>query len=97
VGFEQLDGVNIFETTTKISGLQPIEFVNEQITELAIPSIPVVKGRYRVKAKIGDEHAIRLIDELGSNPFVIESGRPEIGMFWIKHSWRFPEAAKGSV
>ena len=97
VGFEQLDGTNIFETTTKISGLQPIEFVNEQITELAIPSIPVVRGRYRAKAKVGDEHAIRLIDERGSNPFVIVSGRPEMGLFWMKHSWRFPEATKGSV
>ena len=91
IGLEQPDGRVIFETTTKISGLKHFEFVGEQVIELAIPSIPIVGGRYRAKAKVGDEHALRLIDELSSKPFVIESARPEIGMVWVEHYWRFPD------
>ena len=92
VGFERTDGQRIFATTTKISGPGPVEFAGEQIIELVIPSIPVVGGRYRAKARIGDEHAIRVIHEFDSEPFQIESERPEIGMVWMNHHWRFPKA-----
>jgi len=90
VGFERTDGQPIFATTTKVSGLGPVEFSGEQVIELVIPSIPVVGGKYRAKARIGDEHAIRVIHEFDSEPFQIESERPEIGMIWMKHYWRFP-------
>jgi lipopolysaccharide transport system ATP-binding protein len=91
IGFERTDGQRVFATTTKVSGLGPVEFTGEQIIELVIPSIPVVGGKYRAKARIGDEHAIRVIHELASEPFLIESDRPEIGLVWMKHHWRFPE------
>jgi len=90
VGFERTDGRRVFATTTKISGLDPVEFAGEQIVELVIPSIPVVGGEYRAKAMVGDEHAIRVIHEFDSEPFRIESDRPEIGVVWMEHHWRFP-------
>lgn len=91
VGFERTDGRRVFATTTKISGLDPVEFTGEQIIELVIPSIPVVGGEYRAKAMVGDEHAIRVIHEFDSEPFRIESDRPEIGVVWMEHHWRFPD------
>ena len=92
IGFERPDGQVVFGTTTKISGLKPVEFVGEQVMELVIPSIPLVGGSYRVKAIVGDQHALRPIHELSSVPFQIESDHPEIGMLWIEHHWRFLEA-----
>ena len=92
IGFERPDGQVVFGTTTKISGLKPVEFVGEQVMELVIPSISLVGGSYRVKAIVGDQHALRPIHELSSAPFQIESDHPEIGMLWIEHHWRFPEA-----
>lgn len=97
VGFGQPNGQKIFETTTKISGLRPLEFVGSQVIELVIPSIPVSGGNYRAHAIVGDEHALRLIHQLSSEPFIIESDRPEIGTLWIEHQWRFPRAAGVSV
>ncbi len=91
VGFDRTDGRRVFATTTKISGLDPVEFAGEQIVELVIPSIPVVGGEYRAKAMVGDEHAIRVIHEFDSEPFRIESDRPEIGVVWMEHHWRFPD------
>jgi len=93
IGFERADGQRIFATTTKHSGLMPVEFKGEKIVELVIPSIPVVGGTYRAKARVGDEHAVRVIHELDTGPFQIESDRPEIGMVWMTHEWRFPGTA----
>jgi lipopolysaccharide transport system ATP-binding protein len=91
IGFERIDGQGIFATTTKLSGLRPVEFAGERIIELVIPSMPVVGGAYRARAMVGDEHAMTVIHELESEPFQIESDRPEIGMVWMKHHWRFPQ------
>lgn len=93
IGIGQADTEPLFETTTKISGVKPIEFVGEQITELLIPSIPI-GGNYRAKVRVGDEYAIRKIYEMRSKPFLIESDRPEIGTVWMEHHWRRPEAAR---
>ena len=90
--FERPDGQVVFGTTTKISGLKPVEFAGEQVMELVIPSIPLVGGSYRAKVVVGDQHALRLIHELSSAPLLVESDHPEIGMLWIEHHWRFPEA-----
>ena len=68
-----------------------------QVFELVIPSIPIVGGKYRAIARVGDGHALRLIYEFGSKPFLIESDRPEIGMVWMKHQWRFPKAPGSPV
>jgi len=93
IGFDRMDGQGVFTTTTKLSGLRPVAFAGERIIELVIPSIPVVGGTYRAKAMVGDEHAMTVIHELDSGPFKIESDRPEIGMVWINHHWRFPGSA----
>ena len=90
IRIEKLDGRRIFATTTKLSGHEPMEFDGVQIFELVIPSIPLVGGKYRAKARVGDEHALRLIHEFAGEPFLIESDRPEVGMVWMKHQWRFP-------
>ena len=96
VGIEigQPDGQSVFGTTTKIAGLRPIEFADEQIVELVIPSIPILGGAYRAIVSVGDEHALRLIHQVSSAPFTIESDRPEFGMVWIEHHWRLPNTPR---
>jgi hypothetical protein len=39
---------------------------------------------------VGDENGLRLIDKMSSEPFLIKSDRPEMGMFWLDHHWRLP-------
>ena len=90
VGFGFSDEVQVFETTTKMSGLDPILFSGEQTIELVIPSIPILGGNYLVRVRVGDEHAMREIDRMTHGPFVIESDHPEIGMMWMPHSWNVP-------
>lgn len=97
IRIEQLDGQIVFATTTKLSGHRPIDFNGLQVFELVIPSIPIVGGKYRAIARVGDGHALRLIYEFGSKPFLIDSERPEIGMVWMKHQWRFPKAPGSPV
>jgi len=83
-------GAQVFETTSKMSGLAPILFSGEQTIEMVIPSIPILGGNYRVKARVGDEHAIREIHEMSYGPFVIESEHSDMGMMWMPHSWNVP-------
>ncbi len=90
VGFGFTDGSQVFETTTKMSGLDPILFFGEQEVELIIPSIPILGGNYVVRARVGDEYALRTIHQMSLDPFVIESEHPEIGMMWMAHSWKIP-------
>jgi ABC-type polysaccharide/polyol phosphate transport system ATPase subunit len=89
MGIDQADGKTVFGTTTKISGHQPMEFVDEQNIEFVIPSIPFLSGSYRAVAFVGDLHALRPIDRLISKPFMIESNHPEFGAYWVDHFWRF--------
>ena len=91
VGFGFTDGAQVFETTTKMSGMDPILFSGEQTVELIIPSIPILGGNYVVRARVGDEYALRTIHQMSLDPFVIQSEHPEIGMVWIPHSWKIPE------
>jgi len=91
IGFERPDGRQIFGTTTKISGFEPVEFAGVQVIELVIPSIPILGGSYQVRAMVGDQHALKPIHKLSSAPFLINSDHPEIGMLWMKHHWRFPK------
>ena len=90
IGFGFSDGTQVFETTTKTSGLDPILFSGEQIIELTIPSIPILGGNYVVRVRAGDEHALRMVHQISHGPLVIESEHPEMGMMWMPHSWNIP-------
>jgi ABC-type polysaccharide/polyol phosphate transport system ATPase subunit len=90
--FEQTDGQLIFAATTKDSGLGPIRFFGDQTTRFVVPSMPLVGGRFIAKAMVGDEHTLRLIDQMKGEPFLVEGKRPELGMLWMEHHWQLPEA-----
>ena len=89
IGFEKLDGSRIFVSTTKYSGFDPVDLMGERVIELVIPSIPVGRGRYRARARVGDKHGRILFYDLASNPFLIESDHPAVGLMWMEHSWQF--------
>lgn len=90
IGLGFADGVQVFETTTKMSGLEPILFSGQQTIELVIPSIPILGGNYLVRVRVGDEYALRTIHQMNHGPIDIESEHPEIGMTWMPHSWNIP-------
>ncbi len=90
IGFGFSDDTQLFETTTKMSGLDPILFSGEQLIEMTIPSIPILGRNFTVRARVGDEHALRTVHQATRGPLDIESEHPEIGMTWFPHSWNIP-------
>ena len=90
VGIFDLAGKRIFETTTKLTADSGILFHGEQVTKLFLPQIQIAGGKYFVQVRVGDVHALRVIDEFKSPPFVIESKNPEMGMVWLQHTWAIP-------
>jgi ABC-type polysaccharide/polyol phosphate transport system ATPase subunit len=88
IGLERSDGQIIFASTTKSQGLAPIRFSGAKQIELLISSFPILKGSYRAKALIADEHSLRVVHECYSDPLMIESEHPEFGMLWMAHEWK---------
>lgn len=88
IGLERNDGQVIFATTTKSQGLSPVQFSGTQDIQLVLPRFPLLKGSFRAKAVVADEHQIRVIHEKSSDPVMIESNHPEYGMLWMAHEWR---------
>jgi len=87
VGIETVDGKMVFVAGTKPSGLEAIQFDGEQVTKLYFPQICLQSGSYRIRAVIGDENALRQIDEQTSQSYAVQSPRPEFGMIHMEHEW----------
>jgi ABC-type polysaccharide/polyol phosphate transport system ATPase subunit len=92
VALEGPEGQLIFGAMTKRSGLDAVTFSGGQVTELMIPSIPILCGLYWAKAIVSDEHGLRALHEMKSPPVMIESDHPELGMIWMDHRWKLPDA-----
>lgn len=88
IGLERNDGQILFATTTKSQGIAPVRFSGRKEIRLALPAFPILKGSFRAKAVIADEHQLRVIDEKTSDPLMIESEHPEFGMMWMEHEWK---------
>lgn len=82
------DGQLVFGTTTKESGLAAISFEGEQITELVIPSLPLLSGTYAIKGLSVDNFSLCVYHEVISDTFTISSDKPQLGVLWIEHEWR---------
>jgi ABC-type polysaccharide/polyol phosphate transport system ATPase subunit len=87
VGLEQSDGQIVFASTTKSQGYPPMEFSGHRDISLTIPRFPFLKGSFRAKAVLVDEHGLRVIHERSSDPLMIESDHPEFGLLWMDHEW----------
>ena len=95
VAIKKPDNQLIFGITTKEDGLEPITFSGTQMVELVIPSCPLMSGAYQAAAIVADSHALVSIHENASDLFTITGKRPELGMFWIDHTWRVSPPASG--
>jgi len=90
IGLMRADGQLVFGTSTKLAGLKPILFTGEQVTELVIPSLPLLYGTYQVKTAVADQYTLRCFCEHITDAISISCERPELGMFWMEHDWRIP-------
>lgn len=87
IGLERNDGQILFASTTRSENLSPVKFTGNNQIGMVIPSFPILKGSFRAKVVIADEHSLRVIDERLSEPLMIESEHPEFGMLWMAHEW----------
>ncbi len=97
VGILRPDGQLVFGTTTKEAGLEPIIFSGEQITELRIPSMPLLYGCYQIKALATDVVGLICYSEKSTEELTFHCERPELGVFWIDHHWKVPGDRQASA
>ncbi len=77
----------LFGASTKHAGLEPMDFIGEQATQLVIPSLPLGLGACRVRGIVGDESGFHAFHEHTTQPFVITSASRGLGMLWMEHHW----------
>jgi hypothetical protein len=90
VGLQDAEGKVVFATTTQVDKLDHDLFRGEQVTELVLPSVPLLKGNYSAIAVISEGDSFKAAHVATTEPFLVESRHPELGTFWMKHHWRFP-------
>ncbi len=90
IGINRNDEEPIFGVTTKMDGLEPIEFRNGQEIHLTFPKISLLNGQYYIIVAFTDEHALYPYDIKKTKMFTIENLNGELGIVRIEHHWHLP-------
>ena len=87
IGIVRIDGTPVYGLVSESEGYIP-EFVDEHRYryELEFPSLPLLPGKYTVRAHALDPEGMRLFDTVERDLFV-EGASRELGLMRIDHRW----------
>jgi lipopolysaccharide transport system ATP-binding protein len=82
------DGINIFFTTTKQQGLEPVAGLEHVTVLLNLPHFDILSGDYSLYVYVLDDHGIQVIDMAeGVCPFSVRADPSEMGIVALPHKW----------
>ena len=83
----RIDGTPVYGLVSESEGYIP-EFIDEHRYrfELEFPSLPLLPGKYTVRAHALDPEGMRLFDTVERDLFV-EGASRELGLMRIDHRW----------
>ncbi len=82
------DGINIFVTTTKQQGLEPVSDVKALTAILRLPRLSILSGEYSLFIYLLDDHGIQVLDMAeGVCPFSVRADNSEMGVVALNHKW----------
>ena len=87
IGIVRIDGTPVYGLVSESEGYIP-EFIDEHRYrfELEFPSLPLLPGKYTVRAHALDPEGMRLFDTVERDLFV-EGASRELGLMRIDHRW----------
>ena len=87
VGLVRADGTPVYGVATDMDGFIP-ERVDAQhfAFALAFPCLPLLPGKYFVRAHALDPEGVRLFDNV-EMAFVVDGETRELGLARIEHAW----------
>jgi lipopolysaccharide transport system ATP-binding protein len=87
VGLVRADGTPIYGVATDMDGVAPVRIAAQRFAfSLTFPQLPLLPGKYIVRAHALDPEGVRLFDNV-EQPFIVEGATRELGLVRIGHGW----------
>jgi lipopolysaccharide transport system ATP-binding protein len=87
VGLVRADGTPVYGVATDMDGTAPTRIAPRRFAfALGFPRLPLLPGKYIVRAHALDPEGVRLFDNV-EQPFVVEGASRELGLVRIEHGW----------
>jgi lipopolysaccharide transport system ATP-binding protein len=87
VGLVRADGTPIYGVATDMDGVTPERIGAQRFAfSLTFPQLPLLPGKYIVRAHALDPEGVRLFDNV-EMPLLVEGATREMGLVRIDHGW----------
>jgi lipopolysaccharide transport system ATP-binding protein len=87
VGLVRADGTPIYGVATDMDGVAPVRIAAQRFAfSLNFPQLPLLPGKYIVRAHALDPEGVRLFDNVEQS-FIVEGATRELGLVRIGHGW----------
>ena len=87
VGIVRADGTPVYGVATDMDGVAPVRMADDRYSfTLALPELPLLPGKYFVRAHAMDPEGVRLFDHV-ERPLVISGTSREMGFVRLAHRW----------
>ncbi|HEY2864979.1 MAG TPA: ABC transporter ATP-binding protein [Casimicrobiaceae bacterium] len=96
LGLVRADGTPVYGVATDMDGVLPVQIAAQRFAfSLAFPRLPLLPGKYIVRAHALDPEGVRLFDNV-EVPLLVEGATREMGLVRIDHGWTHsaPRAGK---
>ena len=97
IGLVRADGTPVYGIATDMDGALPWRIDDRHFGfTLAFPRLPLLPGKYFVRAHALDPEGVRLFDNVEVT-LIVEGETRELGLARIEHAWQAAPAAKASA
>jgi lipopolysaccharide transport system ATP-binding protein len=87
VGIVRADGTPVYGVGTDMDGVAPVRMAADRFAfALTLPDLPLLPGKYFVRAHAMDPEGVRLFDHV-ERPLVVTGESREMGLVRIAHRW----------
>jgi len=96
IGIVRADGTPVYGVATDMDGVALQRIAPDRYAfALALPQLPLLPGKYFVRAHALDPEGVRLFDNV-ERPFVVTGETRELGLVRLEHRWSNAAAAVAS-
>jgi lipopolysaccharide transport system ATP-binding protein len=87
IGLVRADGTGVYGVGSDMDGVRPVRVGERRYAfSLRFPRLPLLPGKYCLRAHALDPEGVRLFDNV-ERPFVVEGATREVGLVRIDHAW----------
>ncbi len=96
LGIVRADGTPVYGVATDMDGVSPRRIAPDRFAfEISFPRLPLLPGKYFVRAHALDPEGVRLFDNVEQS-FIVGGESRELGLVRLTHRWNDADAAPGA-